>query len=96
LELAALFAAVGVRASVRQRRLHVLARGPAVQRLLLLVAIGFPAAAWRVIRARTTAVHRPLLATELEGIEGLAEVLGGCWATLSCGSTAGTPKRRRT
>jgi hypothetical protein len=45
------------------------------QVVLLLVALGFPIAAGRVIRARTSAVHRPLLATELEGIEGIAEVL---------------------
>jgi signal transduction histidine kinase len=108
LELAALFAAVGVRASVQRHRLHVagryvpLAAGALAglfgvagsiarwwphaysarvtlivyELVLLLVALGFPAAAWRVIRARTTAVHRPLLATELQGIEGLAEVLG--------------------
>jgi hypothetical protein len=108
LELAALFAAVGVRASMRQHRLHAAGRyvplaagalaalfgvAGSIARwwphtysarvtlivyevILLLVAVGFPAAAWRVIRARTTAVHRPLLGTELEGIEGLAEVLG--------------------
>jgi hypothetical protein len=108
LGLAALFAAVGVRASVRQHRWHATRRYVplaavalaalfgvagsiarwwphayntrvtliAYEVVLLLVALGFPAAAWRVIRARTIAVHRPLLATELEGIEGLAPLLG--------------------
>jgi hypothetical protein len=45
------------------------------QVVLLLVALGFPIAAGRVIRARTSAVHRPLLTNELAGIEGIEEVL---------------------